>query len=362
MEFSARPLWSFALAVLVLAPACGDGGGSTLTDSSGPGDSSSSTDAGTDASTDVTPTSGSTGASTTTTSGDEPATASSDDTTAVASTTEDVATTTSSTTLTTGDSTTDDPVDPPASRCEESATLITCPKITVELGPWQRDVHYQVPLGEPPPAGWPVVLMFQGSFFTAEVTWLATDDLPFGAWYQTHVVKRLLDHGYAVITPEAKLDGGTFWDTNVPPFSLNWESSEDHELMLLILAGIEDGSFGPLDAGSLFATGISSGGYMTSRMAVSYPGKFRALAIAAGSYATCSGPLCSVPDLDASHPPTLFLHGEIDLTVPLSTAEEYYDELVSVGVDARLVTEPGDGHAWIPPSPDEVLTWFDDHP
>jgi dienelactone hydrolase len=223
-------------------------------------------------------------------------------------------------------------------------------------------VHWQVPLGEPPAAGWPAVLMFQGSFFSAEITWIATDDLPFGAYYQTWVVKRLLDAGYAVITPEAKLDGGTFWDTNVPPYSINWESSEDHELMLLIFAGIEAGTFGPLDSERLFATGISSGGYMTSRMAVSYPGKFRALAIAAGSYATCSGPLCNVPDFDASHPPTLFLHGEVDLTVPLATAEEYYEKLLAAGVDAKLVTQPGEGHAWIPQSPDEVLAWFDGHP
>lgn len=248
------------------------------------------------------------------------------------------------------------------SLCEETATTISCPKVTIELGPWQRDVHYQVPLGEPPAGGWPVVLMFQGSFFSAEITWVATDDLPFGAYYQTRTVKRLLDGGFAVITPEAKLDGGTFWDTNVPPYSLNWESSEDHLLMLEIFAAIEDGTFGPLDPARLFATGISSGGYMTSRMAVSYPGKFRALAIAAGSYATCSGPLCVVPDLDGSHPPTLFLHGEIDVTVPLATAEAYYEELVASQVDARLVTEPTGGHAWIPASPDEVFMWFAGHP
>ena len=125
------------------------------------------------------------------------------------------------------------------SRCSETARSIVCPKTTVELGPWQRDVHFQVPLGEPPPAGWPAVLMFQGSFFSAEITWNAAPELPFGAYWQTLVVKRLLDHGYAVITPEAKLGGGTFWDTNVPPWSLNWESSEDHALMLEIFAQID---------------------------------------------------------------------------------------------------------------------------
>lgn len=356
MEFSAPSLWSFALAVAVLAPACGRPGEPTSTDSTVPGDSSTS---GTDPTTGDAPTST---APTTTpdVSGTDTGTDDTTSTSGEATTT----TTTADTTTTTADpdTTGDDTGVEPGSRCETTATTITCPKTTVELGPWQRDVHWQVPLGEPPAGGWPAVLMFQGSFFSAEVTWIATDDLPFGAYYQTWVVKRLLDAGYAVITPEAKLDGGTFWDTNVPPFSLNWESSEDHELMLLIFAGIEDGTFGPLDGERLFATGISSGGYMTSRMAVSYPGKFRALAIAAGSYATCSGPLCNVPDLDADHPPTLFLHGEIDLTVPLATAEEYHDKLLAAGVATKLVTQPGEGHAWIPQSPDEVPAWFDAHP
>jgi dienelactone hydrolase len=356
MEFSARPSWSGALALAFVA--CGTAGGSTTDESPVSGDSSSTDDATTG--------SAPTGPDAPTTAPDVSGTGDVGTTTTTTDTTTTTTTTTDTTAATTAEDTTattaDDTGAVPGSRCKETATTITCPKITVELGPWQRDVHYQVPLGEPPAGGWPVVLMFQGSFFTAEVTWIATDDLPFGAWVQTHVVKHLLDHGYAVITPEAKLDGSTFWDTNIPPYSFTWESSEDHQLMLLIFAGIEEGTFGPLDAGRLFATGISSGGYMTSRMAVSYPGKFRALAIAAGAYATCSGPLCDVPDLDDGHPPTLFLHGEIDLTVPLATAEAYYDELLATGVDARLVTEPGEGHAWISPSSEEVLAWFDGHP
>lgn len=356
MWFSARTLWSLALAAPGLAlSACSDGGSSSATESAV--SSTSSTASTADATGPAPTTSGATTSGATTSAGPDLTSSGS----GADSTGDPPTSTTTSTTASTTASTTDTGGDP-GSRCEQTATTITCPKITVELGPWQRDVHYQHPLGEPPPGGWPVVLMFQGSFFTAEVTWIATDDLPFGAYYQTHVVKRLLDSGYAVITPEAKLGGATFWDTNIPPYSLNWESSEDHELMLLIFTAIGDGSFGPLDPERLFATGISSGGYMTSRMAVSYPGRFRALAIAAGSYATCSGPICTVPDLDASHPPTLFLHGDIDLTVPLSTAEEYHGELLASGVDVRLVTEPGEGHAWIPPSPDEVLMWFDGHP
>jgi len=115
-----------------------------------------------------------------------------------------------------------------------------------------------------------------------------------------------------------------------------------------------DGMFGYLDYKRKFATGISSGGYMTSRMAVSYAGsfifsflffkkkknshfnslllnillgEFLSLAVAAGSYATCAGPLCVVPNLPLNHPPTLFLHGGLDPIVPQFTMETYADKL-----------------------------------
>lgn len=261
-----------------------------------------------------------------------------------------------------GDAETDDTGAPPGSRCEQTPELITCPKLTVELGPLQRDVHYQVPLGEPPGGGWPLVLMFQGSLFSAEASWTASEGLPFGAYYQTEVIKELLDHGYAVITPETKLDGATFWDTNVPPYSVLWETSDDHAFMLEIFAAIADGAFGPIDPARWFAAGISSGGYMTSRMAVSYPGEFRSLAVAAGSYATCSGALCSVPAQAASHPPTLFLQGALDLTVPPATVEAYRDALAAAGVDTELVLDPQAGHAWIAAAPQAVWQWFAAHP
>lgn len=245
------------------------------------------------------------------------------------------------------------------SLCAEIDGALTCPRSTLEAS--NREVHYQVPSGEPPPSGWPAVVLFQGSNSSAENFWTAAVD-DAGRYNQTRVLARLLDHDYAVITPETKGDGTTFWDTNVPPYSFAWESSDDHALMLAIFAAIEGGDFGDLDATRLFAAGISSGGYMTSRMAVSYPGKFRALAIAGGSYATCLGPLCSIPDLDGAHPPTLFLHGEDDDVVPLWTAELYYNELVQADVDVRLVVQPDAGHKWIPQAADEIQLWFDLHP
>jgi poly(3-hydroxybutyrate) depolymerase len=226
-----------------------------------------------------------------------------------------------------------------------------------------RNVYYQVPLGSPPVNGWTVVLLFQGSLFSPAVTMEATASEPFGAYYQVLLVKRLLDAGYAVLAPEAHLSGATFWDTNVPPWDLAWTGAPDDLFMRSIFSELEHGSFGSIDTARQYATGISSGGYMTSRMAVSYPGRFRALAIASGSYATCSGPLCTIPTpLPADHPPTLFLHGDADVVVPLWTMEAYRDELSAEGRATQSIIQAGAGHQWIAAAPDAVLKWFNAWP
>ncbi len=259
-----------------------------------------------------------------------------------------------------------DPGAPDAGRpspCERSPEAIACEYSTATLdtgftGLVPRDVHYVLPVSSAPASGHPVVLLFQGSLFSAELSFSASEDDPFGAIHQTRLVAELVDRGYAVLAPEAHLDGSTYWDTNVPPYSLAWDTAPDHRFMLDIFAGIGAGEFGDLDPDAMFATGISSGGYMTSRMAVSYPGQFRALAINAGSYATCSGALCVVPDLPTDHPPTLFVTGEADAVVPLSTVERYHEKLQPI-TETELVTNQTAGHEYTPEAPVHIPDWFD---
>jgi dienelactone hydrolase len=252
----------------------------------------------------------------------------------------------------------------PGSRCTETPALARCPMLrqSLPVAPGiSRDVYYQVPLTAPPPNGRPVAILFQGSLFSPAVTMEATADEPFGAYHQVVLMKRLLDAGYVVLEPESHLGGDTFWDTNVPPWSLAWSGAPDDLFMQSILEAMGEGLFGPIDGGHRYAVGISSGGYMTSRMAVSYAGTFRALAVASGSYATCSGPLCTLPaTLPADHPPTLFLHGDADPVVPLWTMELYRDALDAAGHMTKTIVEPGAQHQWIAAAPDAVLQWFDD--
>ena len=122
-----------------------------------------------------------------------------------------------------------------------------------------------------------------------------------------------------------------------------WPTAPDATMLTNLFAAAKAGTFGPIDLDHLHATGISSGAYMTSRMAFSYEvrwagdvahhvvarqggkirvlttcrvlhgqGKFRSLAIESGSFDYCGGPLCAAPlpgGFPKNHPPTLFLQG-----------------------------------------------------
>lgn len=250
------------------------------------------------------------------------------------------------------------------SRCRVGWRSARCEKQTADIafGDRNRDLHWQVPVGEAPAEGWPAVIVFQGALFPAGLSWWARKAEPLGGWNQTLLTADLLDTGFAVFTPEAPGQGLTSWNTNTPGYINDWEGSPDDEMMLALLEGMADGDYGPIDMDRLYATGISSGGYMTSRMAVAYPGVFRALAIHSASYATCAGVLCTMPEeLPEDHPPTLFLHGGLDATVPIWTMTAYRDLLEESGFEVDSEVKLLGGHAWMDAAPDEILAWFEDH-
>ncbi|MEZ4316989.1 MAG: prolyl oligopeptidase family serine peptidase [Myxococcota bacterium] len=254
---------------------------------------------------------------------------------------------------------------PDGQRCTEDGDRRWCAYETEVMHPGvlaTRKVHFQTPVGTPPPEGWPVALLFQGSFNPASKFWEGTRNGPWGVWWQVGTVEALLDAGFAVVTPDAQGGGNTYWNSNVVPWNVSWSGSPDDKLMGALFEAMDDGTFGPLDPDRRVAAGISSGGYMTSRMALSYPGEFRALAVVSASWATCAGSLCTVPDeLPSDHPPTLFLHGEKDDVVPLASMEKYADALEAGGHEVRVVTDAEVGHAWIPAAPEEVVEWFTEH-
>ncbi len=250
------------------------------------------------------------------------------------------------------------PVCPPVyalgqSRCSVGATMASCSHDVHEVE--GREVYSQTPVGTPPPEGWPAVVVYQGTGYGPDVTWSGDDSLPYGGLYQVKLQAMLLDNGFVVIAPFAD---GVAWNTNFPGYSV----SSDSRFIPALIDAIEAGTFGDVNVARLYATGISSGGYMTSRMAVSYGGTFRALAIQSGSYATCTNVACVIPlSLPDDHPPTLFLHGERDLIVPLATAEAYKARLDDQGIETAIVLDPMAAHEWLEVAPEEITCWFKTH-
>ncbi|MET1076975.1 MAG: plasmid partitioning protein [Pseudomonas sp.] len=238
--------------------------------------------------------------------------------------------------------------------CTHQSTTIASGGLT------SRKVIYQTPVGTPPPGGWPVVIIYQGSFFALDdFVYTSTEWL--GKLYnEGRLIKSLLDNGYAVIAPSAAAD--LFWQTNIPGLAQLYEQTTDYTYITNLLQAVRDGRFGPLNSNRKYATGISSGGYNTSRMAISFRGEFKALAIQSGSYATCAGPLCVVPTLPADHPPTTFLHGFIDMIVPWWTMDMYYDRLLYQGIETTRYTDPLGNHEWLSAAPARILDWFNRHP
>jgi poly(3-hydroxyoctanoate) depolymerase len=254
-----------------------------------------------------------------------------------------------------GDDVTPDP-GTATSRCSGDEGSIACSSHAMQIS--GRTVTFEMPLGDAPSTGWPVVVFYQGSFVAGDRAFSATKDAQFGQYQLTSTIKALLDRGYAVIAPNALGNGSLYWQSNVPPYATAWNGCADDQFIRELLTAMSDDTFGPLDPTRRYAMGISSGGFMTSRMAVSYAGNFRALAIASASYATC-GKTCSVPALPADHPPTLFLHGEADTVVPISSMEPYRDALGSA--KAAAIVDPTLGHEWLPEAVNAVPDWFDAH-
>ncbi|WP_116368789.1 plasmid partitioning protein [Parahaliea mediterranea] len=254
------------------------------------------------------------------------------------------------------------------SRCTEQArswfspASISCSYRSLSLpsGPHtSREIHYELPLGTPPPGGWPVALLYQGSIFPVAFT--RDGNAPFGGLYEAKTIKTLLDAGYAVLAPRAPLE--LAWLTNSAGPATVYNITTDYTFLSNVFAHIASGGFGPLNPNRKYATGISSGGYNTSRMAVSFPGEFRALVVHSGSYATCLGPACVVPlSLPTDHPPTYFIHGFADLIVPWWSMDNYYDRLLWHGIETGRHTDLTAGHEWLPQSAQLVLNWFNAHP
>jgi len=67
--------------------------------------------------------------------------------------------------------------------------------------------------------------------------------------------------------------------------------------------------------------------------------------------------------VSADDPPTLVIHGDADVLVPIQQAEAIVAKLKEVGVRAELITRPGRGHDFngVEKDIDDMTNWFDEH-
>ncbi|MAZ47834.1 MAG: dipeptidyl aminopeptidase [Halobacteriovoraceae bacterium] len=221
----------------------------------------------------------------------------------------------------------------------------------------KREVLFALPESPPPPKGYPVALFFQGSFFPMKFERNKSD--PFGGFNEILTIQALLEAGFMVIAPKA--GANLFWQSNL--IGIIYDLSSDKYLINKILTEIKAQTFGHADTENIFALGISSGGYMTDRMAHSHKHqRFNALAIASASYAKCGGPYCPLPDeIDPNHPPTLFMHGRIDPVVPIITMRLYDKKLRENGVKTKKIVQNTATHQWLKKAPKAVVSWFKAH-
>jgi len=218
-----------------------------------------------------------------------------------------------------------------------------------------RPVRWQVPEGTPPAGGWPVAFYYAGTQPTDFPHAFDRDyGEAFGLEYEPQIIHELLDDPYgsgkkyAVMVADPPATGGwlQYWHTNVvSPYS----ASCDYDFFPDFFGEIAGGSYGAASQYNLskrYAYGISSGGFNSSRMAVTFNGSsvWKALGIVAASYATCSYSCGSIPTLPSNHPPTKFWHGQNDTLVPITTMYAYYNKLGQQGLVRQKLEHPG-GHA-----------------
>jgi len=249
--------------------------------------------------------------------------------------------------------------------------------------PIGRGVRWQVPEGTPPAGGWPVAFYYNGTTPADTNPFVQNADADFGLGYVPQIFHELLDdpagtgEKYAVIAPEPPQAGLflEFWNTNAP---FVYSTTCDYDFFPDFFAEIKTGSYGSAsqyDMERRYAFGVSSGGYNSSRMAVTFnqarkwyqscdqwcnKDTWRAVAIVSASYATCVGPACFIPNLPSNHPATKFWHGTYDLLAPIWAAELYYEELEDDGVISGFLEHDG-GHEFTADTlgAEGVKAWFD---
>jgi dipeptidyl aminopeptidase/acylaminoacyl peptidase len=206
-----------------------------------------------------------------------------------------------------------------------------------------------------------------------------------GSWYDWGVV--LSSHGYVVLLPNPRGSDGAgtaFTEANYR----DWGGGDFQDIMdgvdLLVSKGVADPD-------RLGVGGWSFGGFMTSWV-VTHTDRFKVAIVGAAvtdlfTMATTTdiapsyldgyyGDLASnrklydehspVRFLERCHTPTLVIHGEADVRVPISQGEEFYYGLRFLGRETQMLRYPREPHIFHEmeherDSLERMLRWYDAH-
>jgi len=199
----------------------------------------------------------------------------------------------------------------------------------------------------------PVIIVLHGRTQSADI------------WFENSAqgafVKKAINERFAVIAPDSTTpicQGVKQWDYT--------KDFSDKAFFEGIFNWIDNQS--EFDKERIYVTGISSGGFMTSRVGMVFADKVKAIAIASGGDADYSSVRrdngCrttfdkSVPIIEGNQPKTLFIHGDIDPIVPFSMDQNYYTALKDKGVETRFIKNRFGTHLWYNKYDQDILDWF----
>jgi dipeptidyl aminopeptidase/acylaminoacyl peptidase len=185
-------------------------------------------------------------------------------------------------------------------------------------------------------------------------------------YYFNHFNELMAANGMAVVFINPR--GSTGYGQSFANGTIKaWGGGDYQDLMLGMDAALEKYSF--LDEERMIVTGGSYGGFMTNWIVTQTDRYKGAISIASVSnlisfYGTSLYQLLIETEFEGmpwddydllweyspmkyianTKTPTLLIHGENDMDVPITQAEEFYIGLKKVGVPARLIRYPNEGH------------------
>ena len=200
----------------------------------------------------------------------------------------------------------------------------TLTKTSIEVGGLKRTYRTYIPKGLAKSA--PLVVVMHGSGQNGAQIRLETG----------YGFERLADaHGFAVVYPDA---ASFDWNdcSKVGDFSVNGVDVDDVGFLNLLVDKLiaEIG----VDSNRVFATGVSSGGFMSIRLALEAPSRFRAVAAVSANVPAAENFKCTPAGPGAS---VMIMHGTKDPLVPFDGGESSLLGLFFKGGDVRSSRESG---------------------